>query len=185
MGTVTQWLSPQEIALDVEVSNRWEALRAVSAMIERSHGLSAPPVFRALWRRELAASTGIGHGVAVPHARISGINEPLTAYVRTEQPVDFAAPDGSPVTELFVILVPVDDANERNLLLLAMVAEAFSDRDFRGLLDAASDPRAVHGAFLRWIRDKQLGAKGGKVDVGYTARYRSTRNSAAFKHRHS
>ena len=155
MDTVTRWLCPQEIEIDVDVSNRWEALRAVSAVIEHSHGPSAPPVFRALWRREVAASTGVGDGFAIPHARIAGITEPVTVYVRLRAPVHFAAPDGKWVSELFVILVPADDANERNLLLLALVAEAFSDRDFRARMDAASAPQDVRCAFLHWIKEKQ------------------------------
>ena len=151
-----QWLCPQEIELDLDVSSRWEALRAVSAMIERSQHLAAPPVFRALWRRELAASTGVGNGFAIPHARIPGITEPVTAYVRLKAPVDFAAPDARRVSEFFVILVPDDDANERNLLLLALVAEAFSDREFRARLAAAVSARDARSVFAQWIDGKRL-----------------------------
>ena len=88
MESVTQWLCPRQIELDVDLPNRWEALRAVSAMIERSQGLSAPPVFRALWRREMAGSTAVGNGLAIPHARIAGIAEPVTVYVRTKGSVE-------------------------------------------------------------------------------------------------
>lgn len=154
MDTVTQWLCPQEIELDLDVRNRWEALRMVSALIERSRGLSAPPVFRALWRRETAASTGVGNGLAIPHARVPGIAEPVTVYVRTKAPVEFAAPDGKRVSDLFVILVPADGTNEKHLQLLALVAEAFSDRDFRARLAAASDPRGVRSAFAHWISER-------------------------------
>jgi PTS system nitrogen regulatory IIA component len=148
-------LTPADVRLDLDVPNRWDALRAVSATIERMHGLSAAPVFRALWRREKAASTGVGNGVAIPHARITGITEPVTVYVRTKAPVDFAAPDGKRVSELFVILVPADDATERNLQLLARVAEAFSDRDFRARLAEAAGARDVRSAFSQWIDHRQ------------------------------
>ena len=100
--------------------------------------MSAPPIFRALWRRELAASTGVGNGFAIPHARITGITEPVTVYVRTKTPVDFAASDRKRVVEFFVILVPADGDNARHLQLLAQVAEVFSDRNFRVRLAAAS-----------------------------------------------
>jgi PTS system nitrogen regulatory IIA component len=155
MDTVTQWLCPQEIELDLDVRNRWDALRMVSALIERSRGLSAPPVFRALWRRETAASTGVGNGLAIPHARITGIAEPVTAYVRTKAPVEFAASDRKRVSDLFVILVPPNGANEKHLRLLALVAEAFSDCDFRARLAAATDPRGVRSAFVQWISERR------------------------------
>lgn len=149
---------PQEIALDLDVSNRWEALRTVSALIERSRSLSAPPVFRALWRREQAASTALGNGFALPHARIEGIPEPVTVYVRTKRPIGFAAPDHRAVSELFVLLVPSDADNTKHLRLLALVAEMFSDNDFRAGLLRASDVASIRSAFAQWIERGRSGA---------------------------
>jgi nitrogen PTS system EIIA component len=148
-----------EIELDLDVSSRWDVLRVVSATIDRSQGLVAPPVFRALWRREKAGSTGVGNGFAIPHARIPGIAEPVTVYVRMKVPVDFAAPDGKRVSEFFVILILADGANAEHLQLLALVAEAFSDGDFRARLSASSDAQDVRAAFSKWISEKQFGAK--------------------------
>jgi nitrogen PTS system EIIA component len=149
----TRWLCPQEIQLDLDVPDRREALQAVSAMVVgHLRQVNAPPVFRALWRREQAGSTAVGNALAIPHARIAGITEPATAYVRLKTPLDFAAPDRKRVSELFVILVPAEGANEAHLQLLALVAEAFADGAFRARLAAASDPGDVRSAFLQWIR---------------------------------
>jgi PTS system nitrogen regulatory IIA component len=115
MEAAMQWLCPQQIELDVDVPDRREALRAVSAMIARAKGLSAPPVYRALWRREMAGSTGVGDGLAIPHARIAGITEPVTAYLRMKVPLNFAAPDGRRISELYVILVPAEGACTEHL----------------------------------------------------------------------
>jgi PTS system nitrogen regulatory IIA component len=177
METVTQWLCPQSIELDLDVPNGWEALREVSAMIERSRHLSAPPIFRALWRREMAASTGVGNGFAIPHARIAGIVEPITAYVRTKSALEFAAPDGKRVSELFVILVPADGDNEKHLQLLALVAEAFSNTGFRTRLAAAADPQDVQLAFSRWIGERQRDADeapGAAIEDASNGRVRNT-----------
>jgi len=159
MDTALQWSIPQEIALDLDVASRWEALRAVSAMIERSRGLSAPPIFRALWRREQAASTALGKGFALPHARIAGIAEPVTVYARTRSPVGFAAPDHRSVSELFVLLVPSDADNAKHLQLLALIAEMFSDDAFRTRLMEASDEASIRSTFKQWIdqRDSSAG----------------------------
>jgi PTS system nitrogen regulatory IIA component len=184
MDTLTQWLCPREVELDLDVRNRWEALRTVSALIERSRGLSAPPVFRALWRRERAASTGVGNGLAIPHARVPGIAEPVTVYVRTKSPVDFAAPDGKRVSELFVILVPADGANAKHLRLLALVAEVFSGSGFRAHLAAASDPQDVRSAFSQWIRESQLAATEGSCNSQRAAPRDRTRNVSPVGHVH-
>lgn len=161
METATQWLCPQQIELDVDVPGRQEALRAVSVTIARTKGLHAPPIYRALWRREMAGSTAMGNGFAIPHARITGIAEPVTVYLRTRSLLNFAAPDGKRVSELYVILVPAEGAHAEHLQLLATVAEAFSDRDFRARLAAAWNPRAVRSAFSQWIGERQRGATHG------------------------
>jgi len=148
---VAEYSCPQEILLDLEVSNRWEALRDVSALIERSRGLGAAPIFRALWRREQAASTGLGGGFALPHARITGIKEPVTAYVRTKTPIGFAAPDHRSVSELFVLLVPADADNAKHLELLARIAEMFADSAFRVGLLQAHDAASIREIFRSWL----------------------------------
>jgi PTS system nitrogen regulatory IIA component len=97
-------------------------------------------------------------GDAFPHARIGGIADPVTVYVRLKAPVDFAAPDGKRVSELFVILVLTDGDNAKHLQLLSLVAEVFSDSGFRVRLGAATEPQEVQSAFSEWISEKQLGA---------------------------
>ena len=150
----SRWLCPQEIALELDVQDSAEALHAVSTMIEHSRRLAASPIFRALWRREQAASTGVGNGFAIPHARITGIGEPVTVYVRTKNPIAFAAPDGKPVSELFCILIPAENAQVEHLHLLALVAEAFSSKTFRRRLNATFDRATVWSEFNRWIHER-------------------------------
>jgi nitrogen PTS system EIIA component len=151
MDTVARSLSPQEIALDLDVANRWEALRAVAEIIERSRGLNAAPILRALWRREQADPTALGHGIALPHARIMGIAEPVTMYLRTQAPIAFSAPERGPVSELFVILVPDSADNAKHLELLALIAQMFSDPAFRSDLTSANTVADVRSVFERWV----------------------------------
>lgn len=173
MDKVKQWLCPQEVALDLDVPNRREALRAVGTIVERSHGLSAPLIFRALWRRELAASTAIGNGFAIPHARITGITEPVTVYVRTRTPLDFGASDRKRTVEFYAILVPANGDNARHLQLLAQVAEVCADRNFRVCLAAASSPQEVRSVFSQWIAmrhaDAAIASSGPQHDAGVLA----------------
>ena len=150
MDPVKHWLCPQDIALDLEVQGKTEALRAMAALLKRSCRIEAELIFRALYRREQAGSTGVGNGVAFPHARIPGIDEPVTLFARTKSPIRFGGPDGRPVSEFFVILVPAEGATETHLQLLGAVAEMFSDSAFRATLSASASASAVADVFARW-----------------------------------
>src|ERR1019366_2892387 len=131
---IATWLQPQEILLGVDVRDRTHALEVVGAEIGREHGLEPGAIFRALWRREQAESTGLGEGFAIPHARIVGIARPLTLFIRTKVAIAFDAPDRKPVSQL-----------------LALVAQLFSDRAFRKQLDSAPDAVAAADAFRAGI----------------------------------
>ena len=152
MDRVKLGVWPQDIALDLDVHGKTDALRAVAALIQQSYGVEAELIFRALNRREEAGSTGVGNGLAIPHARIPGIDEPVTMFARTMTPIPYGAPDGKPVSELFVILVPAEGANETHLELLRAVAELFSLPGFRATLAAAASAPAVAHAFASWTR---------------------------------
>ena len=107
---------------------------------------------RALWRREQVGSTGVGHGIAVPHARIAGISEPIVLFVRTKSAIEFHAPDHKPVSVLFVILVP-EHANDEHLKILATVSEMFSNRTFRKRVEGTMEPAAIQRLFSEWTSD--------------------------------
>jgi len=158
MEHVKQSLCPHDIALGLDVHGKTEMLRAVAALIKHSCTIEADPIFRALDRREQAGSTGVGNGLAIPHARIPGIDEPVTMFVRTNAPIPYGAPDGKPVSEFFVILVPAEGANETHLQLLRAVAELFSAPAFRARLAAATSAPAVVDAFASWTRGFDDGA---------------------------
>ncbi len=147
ISRIATWLQPQDILLDVDVRDRPHAFEVVAAAIGSLHGLDPAPILRALWRREQSGSTALGKRFAIPHARISGITRPLTLFMRTKSAIAFDAPDGEPVSDLLVIMVPADGAKDDHLQLLALVARLFSDRGFRAQLDSAPDATAAAGAF--------------------------------------
>jgi nitrogen PTS system EIIA component len=150
MDPVQRWLGPQVVALDLDVRGMTALLEAAAKLLEPSCRSDAQAIFRALQRREQAASTGVGNGLAIPHGRIAGVEQPLTLFVRTRAPLRFGAPDGKPVAEFFVILVPAEGPPETHLQLLRGVAELFSQPAFRAALAAAADAAAVSAVFARW-----------------------------------
>jgi PTS system nitrogen regulatory IIA component len=148
---IASWLQPQGLLLDVDIRDREHALEVSAAEIGRAHGVDPGPIFRALWRREQSGSTALGDGFAIPHARTGGLVRPLTLFLRARHPLAFHAPDGKPVTDLLVIMVPADGANDDHLQLLALVAQLFSDSGFRKQLHRAPDVAAAEKAFQEGI----------------------------------
>lgn len=144
---VASWLQPEGVLLDVEPRDRRQALELAAQEFARAHGIDQGSIFRALWRRELVGSTGIGRGVAIPHARIPGIEHPITLFMRTKWPIHFESPDSKDVNHIMTILVPTDGDQDEHLQLLALVAEMFMDSGFRSRVAGAFDETVVRNVF--------------------------------------
>ena len=99
-----------------------------------------------LSRREQVGSTGLGEGVAIPHTRVEDLSRIHLAYLRLNSPLPFDAPDGRPVSDVLIILVP-KQATEEHLLILADVAQLFSDRQFRERLHSCHHALEVMALF--------------------------------------
>jgi PTS system nitrogen regulatory IIA component len=148
---IARYLSSNDIWLDLKVTDKRGLFDAIGRHLEREHGLSHDLVVASLSRRELAGSTAVGEGVAIPHARISGLDRILVAYARLASPIRFNAPDGEPVTHVLVLLVP-NPAVDEHLKILAEAAHLFSDRQFREQLAASADPDATMQLFSTWTK---------------------------------
>ena len=147
---ISDLLSPESIRCDVHSSSKKRLLEIISEELARNNeDLSAREIFESLCARERLGSTGLGKGVAIPHGRIKGLKEAVGAFMRLAAPVQFDAPDGKPVSLLFVLLVP-EQATEQHLQILSELAQMFSDRAFREQLAAAADEAAVHALFTGW-----------------------------------
>jgi PTS system nitrogen regulatory IIA component len=124
----------------------------VGLLFENSLGVGRSLIFDALFARERMGSTGLGHGVAIPHGRIKGLKDALGAFVRLAQPVPFDAPDGNPVSLVFVLLVP-EKANEKHLQILSELAQMFSDKALREAMSRAPDAAALYELIAAWQPD--------------------------------
>ncbi|MFC4447591.1 PTS sugar transporter subunit IIA [Halorussus aquaticus] len=99
----------------------------------------------ALLERESVSPTGLGHGVALPHARTEAVTAPTVAFARSDRGVDFDAPDGEPATLLVCLLAPAD-ADEDHLAVLSRLSRSLADSAFRARLAEASSERVVVNA---------------------------------------
>lgn len=133
-------LSPERICCDVHSSSKKRLLETISKELARnSDDLSQREIFESLCARERLGSTGLGHGVAIPHGRVKGNQDIQATFICLKKPVPFDAIDGEPVDLLFAMTVP-EKSNEDHLKLLAQVAELFSDPDLLKELRKAESP---------------------------------------------
>lgn len=139
-------LSPLDVLLDVEAHNRATLFARVVQRLAMHHALDREVATAALLAREALGSTGIGHGVAIPHARTAGLRAPIAAYARPRSAIDCEAPDGKPVTEFFFLFIP-PRAEMQHLEHLAQVAQALSDPRFREALRLRTTPVGIWGLF--------------------------------------
>jgi len=144
--TITNYLHPEDILLDVDIVSKPEILAVIGRHMELAHALPRESVSLALARREQLGSTGLGQGVAIPHARVKNLDRILVAYLRPQSPIPFDAPDGEPVTHILVLLVP-KEATDEHLLILAEATEMLANRRFRKHLRQCDDAAAVKRLF--------------------------------------
>ncbi len=107
---------------------------------------------RNVLRREAQMSTGLVHGIAIPHARFVGLGRSLVLFAKTSTPIEWETADGQPVRMVFFLLTPEED-EDAQLKMLAEIGRCADDPDCRGILQEASDCRDVSRAILRANRD--------------------------------
>jgi len=152
MSLVAKLLSPSNVLTDLQVSSKKRLFEQAGLLFENHHGVARSQVFDSLFAREKLGSTGLGQGVAIPHGRIKGLKEAQGAFLRLAQPVPFEAPDGAPVSLVFVLLVP-EKATEKHLQILSELAQMFSDKALREAMMQAADAAALHGLITAWQPD--------------------------------
>ena len=152
MSLTGKLLNPAHVLVDLAVSSKKRLFEQAGLLFENHDGIARSLVFDSLFARERLGSTGLGQGVAIPHGRIKGLKEALGAFIRLAQPIPFDAPDGAPVTLVFVLLVP-EKATEKHLQILSELAQMFSDRVLREAMSAAADAQALYQLIASWQPD--------------------------------
>jgi PTS system nitrogen regulatory IIA component len=130
------------VHVDLGATSRKQALQAMSEIAADLTGLAPRAIFDAVLQREKLGSTGVGQGVAIPHARLSGVNEVVGVFARLRTPVDFESIDGRPADLIFMLIAP-EDAGAEHLKALARVSRLLRREDVRQRLRAAPDNDAV------------------------------------------
>jgi PTS system nitrogen regulatory IIA component len=147
-------LSEEDITLNLATKGKHSALSKIAAKIARRTGLDDQVVLRGLWKRESLGSTGIGRGIAVPHATFHSISVPFASFTQLAPPIDFGSADGDPVDLVFTLLWPRSAAASFLPALAQLCRQVVTPRVREGLRLARSadevmaildsDARAMH-----------------------------------------
>jgi PTS system nitrogen regulatory IIA component len=142
---ISDLLSPADVMCDVRASNKRLLLEEFAARAAASSGLAADQVTSQLLKREDLGSTGIGRGVAIPHARLPGLQRPFGLLVKLRQGIEFDAIDGEKVDIVFVLLLPAAAETEA-LGALALVARTLRSPESLARLRAAKNASELFAA---------------------------------------
>ena len=136
-------LKPGAVKVLANVTSKKRLFQDLGDIAHSAYGLDATQTVDALQEREALGPTGVGHGVALPHARLHGLTEVVGVFLRLEKALDFDAVDRQPVDLIFALFAPKDSGVD-HLKALALVSRTLRDTDLRAKLRANSDPAALH-----------------------------------------
>jgi PTS system nitrogen regulatory IIA component len=148
-NSLVDLLALEDILLDVDAATPERVFNRIATSIGTRHGLREADVVAGLAAREQLGSTGLGHGVALPHARLAGVARTIAGFVRLRPAIDFDAPDGKPVSSLLVLLVP-ELATDAHLVLLAQAASMLGTKALRERLETSVAAPEILAALTGW-----------------------------------
>jgi PTS system nitrogen regulatory IIA component len=149
MNRLASILPAAQVLVSVDVTSKKRAFEEAGLLFESLHGLSRALITDSLFARERLGSTGLGHGVAIPHGRIKGLTAPMAAVFQLANPIGFDAPDEQAVGLLIFLLVP-EAATQKHLEILSEIAELLSDSQLRERLKSCADAQQLHGMIASW-----------------------------------
>ncbi len=149
MNRLASILPPAQVLVSVDATSKKRAFEEAGLLFENLHGLGRALITDSLFARERLGSTGLGHGVAIPHGRIKGLKAPMAAVFRLADPIGFDAPDEQPVVLLIFLLVP-EAATQKHLEILSEIAELLSDAGLREQIKSSNDAGVLHALIAGW-----------------------------------
>jgi nitrogen PTS system EIIA component len=149
MNRLSAILPAAQVLVSVDATSKKRAFEEAGLLFETLHGLNRALITDSLFARERLGSTGLGHGVAIPHGRIKGLKQPLAAVFQLSSPIGFDAPDEKPVQLMIFLLVP-EAATQKHLEILSEIAELLSDSALRDQMKGSTEAGALHTLITSW-----------------------------------
>ena len=149
MNRLSAILPAEHVLVALDATSKKRAFEEAGLLFEALHGLNRALITDSLFARERLGSTGLGHGVAIPHGRIKGLKQPLAAVLQLAAPIGFDAPDEQPVRLMFFLLVP-EAATQKHLEILSDIAELLSDAALREQMKSSAAASDLHALIHNW-----------------------------------
>jgi PTS system nitrogen regulatory IIA component len=140
---LSEIIGVEAVRAPLKATSKKKLLQDLAEFAEQVYGLSAETVYKALLDREGLGPTGVGRGVAIPHARFAGVEHVVGLFVRLEKSVDFEAIDRQPVDLVFALLAP-ENAGAEHLKALARVSRTLRSESVCAKLRSTFDPSAIY-----------------------------------------
>jgi len=153
MNRLSAILPVEQVLVGVDATSKKRAFEEAGLLFESLHGLSRALVTDSLFARERLGSTGLGHGVAIPHGRIKGLKSPMAAVFQLAQAIGFDAPDAQAVKLLIFLLVP-EAATQKHLEILSEIAEILSNASTRDNMISSATASSLHDLIDKWLPAK-------------------------------
>ena len=138
-----QILKPEAVKSISTISSKKRLFQEIAEIAQANYGLSVSSTFEALQDRENLGPTGVGHGVALPHARLESLDRVVGIFVRVEKPLEFDSADKQPVDLFFALLAPIE-AGVDHLKALALVSRTMRDADTCTKLRANTQSSSIY-----------------------------------------
>ncbi|MCM2561865.1 PTS sugar transporter subunit IIA [Lutimaribacter sp. EGI FJ00015] len=136
-------LKPEAVKVISSSSSKKRLLHDLGDLASSAYGIDANRAVEALMERESLGPTGVGHGVALPHARLDGVTEVIGVFIQLEKPVDFDAVDRQPVDIVFGLFAP-EEAGVEHLKALALVSRTLREASICNKLRANKDAQTLY-----------------------------------------
>lgn len=140
-------LPPTSVALDLVISSKSAAIAQAAKMLEAVAGASAAAIEAALLAREAIGSTGVGAGIALPHARMHQLTHSHTVFLRLAAPIPFESMDGRTIDLLCAVIAP-DEPNSAMLEVVGAMAGVLRNADKAAALRSADDPNEARALLI-------------------------------------
>jgi nitrogen PTS system EIIA component len=142
LGAVADYLSPEDVFVDLVAPDKQRLLQVLAYRAANRLGLDENLIAADVLAREALGSTGVGKGVAIPHARLQGLQRPFAMAARLKRPIEFDAIDGEPVDVVFLLLMPHDQTSGQ-MNIMAAVARKLRAGDTLTSIRKATDATAL------------------------------------------
>lgn len=155
MNRIATILTADQTLVGVDVTSKKRVFEEAGLLFERLHNLSRVLITDSLFARERLGSTGLGHGVAIPHGRLKGLKTPMAAVFQLATPIGFDAPDAQPVSLLVFLLVP-EAATQKHLEILSEIAEMLANATLRERLLSCDTSHDLFSEICNWRSSQSL-----------------------------